>query len=99
MAVPHVEHKIVFHAMCDWSVGIEAPDHGSACDVIPPDTKQYVTCSLANLPRTIFIAGEPTKVATNLFAGRSYKASGVSTCMILPASSTQIRSPMVMAST
>jgi DNA-binding ferritin-like protein len=33
MAVPHVENKIVFNAMCDWSVCIEAPDHGLACDV------------------------------------------------------------------
>src|SRR5207253_6838193 len=33
MAVPHVEHKIVFRAKGDWSVGIEAPDHGVACDV------------------------------------------------------------------
>ena len=33
MAVPHVEHKIVFHAMGDGSVGIEAPDHGLAGDV------------------------------------------------------------------
>ena len=33
IAVPHVENKIVFHAMCDWSVCIEAPDHGLACDV------------------------------------------------------------------
>jgi len=33
MAVPHVENKIVFHAMCDWSVGIEAPNYGLAGDV------------------------------------------------------------------
>jgi hypothetical protein len=47
----------------------------------------------------MFIAGEPIKVATNRFAGRSYRARGVSTCLTRPASSTQIRSPMVMAST
>src|SRR5437867_4465520 len=33
MAVPHVEHKLVFRAMGDRSVGIEAPDHGLAGDV------------------------------------------------------------------
>ena len=33
IAVPHVENKLVFRAMCDGSVGIEAPDHGLACDV------------------------------------------------------------------
>ena len=33
MAVPHVEHKLVFCAMGDGSVGIEAPDHGLAGDV------------------------------------------------------------------
>jgi hypothetical protein len=33
MAVPHVENKIVFHAMGDWSVCIEAPNHGLAGDV------------------------------------------------------------------
>src|SRR2546428_5435940 len=33
IAVPHVENKLVFRAMGDGSVGIEAPDHGLACDV------------------------------------------------------------------
>src|SRR6266850_5744637 len=33
MAVPHVEHKLVFCATGDGSVGIEAPDHGLAGDV------------------------------------------------------------------
>src|SRR6266849_7349370 len=33
IAVPHVENKLVFRAMGDWSVGIETPNHGLACDV------------------------------------------------------------------
>jgi hypothetical protein len=33
MAVPHVEQKLVFHAMGDWGVGVEPPNHGLACDV------------------------------------------------------------------
>ena len=39
------------------------------------------------------------KPATKALAGPSYSAVGVSTCWIVPSFSTQMRSPIVMAST
>jgi hypothetical protein len=43
--------------------------------------------------------GLPMKPATKALAGRAYSAVGVSTCWMRPSFSTQMRSPMVMAST
>jgi hypothetical protein len=46
-----------------------------------------------------FIAGEPMKPATNMFAGVSYISRGFATCWRMPSLRTATRSPMVMAST
>src|SRR5207245_5022163 len=47
---------------------------------------------------TMFMGGLPMNCATNRFAGRWYTVSGEPSCWSLPASSTAMRSPMVMAS-
>src|SRR6266550_2787566 len=47
---------------------------------------------------TMFIGGLPMNCATKRLAGRWYTVSGVPSCWSLPASSTAIRSPIVMAS-
>ena len=47
----------------------------------------------------MFIAGEPMKRATNVFAGRSYSSSGVPSCCSSPLFMTAMRSPIVIAST
>src|SRR6266516_4356663 len=44
---------------------------------------------------TRFIAGEPMKPATNMFAGFSYSSSGVPTCWRRPRFITAMRSPIV----
>ena len=48
--------------------------------------------------RQRFMAGEPMKPATNMFAGRSYSTRGVSHCCSRPSPSTATRSPSVIAS-
>jgi hypothetical protein len=45
------------------------------------------------------MGGLPMNPATNLLAGRSYSSRGGATCWTSPSFMTQMRSPMVMAST
>ena len=50
------------------------------------------------VPAMKLIDGEPRKLATNRFAGRSYSSSGEPACSMRPAFITTIRSAIVMAS-
>ena len=48
--------------------------------VCPPNSTVSAPCSATNWAGTIFISGEPMKLATKALAGWSYSAVGVSTC-------------------
>ena len=71
-----------------------AAEAGSATDSPPKGTEPFAPSGTSQR----FIAGEPMKPATNVFAGRSYSVRGASHCCSRPSFSTATRWPSVIAS-